>query len=524
MLWLAAACAKDTVIPITQVMVVVHSDLEPGTELRQVNVEVQDEAGTHTNDRRTFNIGAGEGQAGLFALPLSFSVVEPSERPAPRFRLVVTGSGSGGDGPARTVRQVAIVGFQPGLTVRLTVYLAQVCLQSACDVAPDQTCSPITTTTTAAGACGSIVPQDDLVAVTPGMEAAGIDWPGALAGPHSVAPSPQARDGGAQSCAAADACDAALPSTGGNRPDAALPSSDAGVSVPGPGSLTADAAGPEAGAALDAGRDAAVTPEAGTMLGVDAGNPRNCLNGITGYDRAGPFSFAQQTVGAVKFWVPGVPAGCRVPVVHLANGTGGSCSVYQMILERLASHGFLAACHESTNTGNGTGGLAALETALTMFPDLADNKLGTTGHNQGGQAAFVTLYLAEQKWGGSMTFAGLSMQPTHGFGDQPVMNWKDVYAQIRSPMFMFSGTQDTLVSPGWVQQGFDALPATNEAYFWSAIGATHNPVPVGPTQQVSVAWFRWKLLRDQAACAYFKALPGAGNWEKKASKNEKACE
>ncbi|HKO92523.1 MAG TPA: hypothetical protein VJU61_15285, partial [Polyangiaceae bacterium] len=449
-----------------------------------------------------------------------------SERAAPRFRLVVTGSGSAGDGPSRSVRQVAIVGFQPGLTVRLTVYLAQVCLQSACDAAPDQTCSPITTATTAAGACGSIKPQDDLVAVTPGMEAADIDW-GALAGPHSTATSP-ALDGATQSCNPAG-CDASAPSTGGQGTDAAVQAgTDAGVT--GPGNLMEEA-GREAGVAPDAGRDAgstpdaSSTPDAGSDGGVDAGNVRNCLNGITGYDRQGPFSFTTQTIGAVKFWLPGVPAGCRVPVVHFANGTGASCSVYQAIIERLASHGFLAACEEATNTGSGAGGMAALETAITMFSDLADNKLGTLGHNQGGQAAFATISLAERKWGASMIMAGLAMQPTNGFGSQPVgMTWQATYATIRAPMFMFSGTADTLVSAGWVMQGFNALPEANEAYFWSAIGATHNPVPVGPTQQVAVPWFRWKLLRDKDACVYFKALPGAGSWEKTASKNEQACQ
>jgi hypothetical protein len=530
MLWLVAGCAKDTIIPITQVMVVVHSDLKPGTELRQVNIEVQDEAGTHTHDRRTFNIGSGAKDSGLFSLPLSFSVVEPSEQPAPRFRLAVTGTTAGREGSApKSVRQVAVVGFQPGLTVRLTVYLAQVCLQSACD-ALDQTCSPTTTATTVAGACGSVLPQDDLSPVTPGMEAVGVDWPGGgLTGPSAAA----ALDGGSsQSCdplrvglqPAADACDGSVPSQDAKVPDAAAPVGDADAGAPGTGSVTADA-GREGGVPLDAGRDAGDASEAGANVGVDAGNPRNCLNGITSYQGAGPFSFAEQIMGAVKFWVPGVPAGCRVPVVHFANGTGASCSTYRGILERLASHGFLAACHESTNTGNGTGGLLAFETALSMFPDLADNKLGTMGQNQGGQAAFVTLYLAEQKWSASMTFAGLAVQPSHGFGGQPAgMTWQEVYAKIRSPMFMFSGTEDTLVSASWVQQGYDALPATNEAYCWSAIGATHTPVPVAPTQQVSIPWFRWKLLGDQAACAHFKRLPDGINWEKKASKNEKACE
>ena len=43
-------------------------------------------------------------------------------------------------------------------------------------------------------------------------------------------------------------------------------------------------------------------------------------------DQDGPFKYDGKGLGSVKMWVPAVPAGCKVPVIHLANGTGASCA------------------------------------------------------------------------------------------------------------------------------------------------------------------------------------------------------
>lgn len=253
-----------------------------------------------------------------------------------------------------------------------------------------------------------------------------------------------------------------------------------------------------------------------------------CLDGITDYAHDGPFQVTAQVVAPINFWVPSVPAGCKVPVVHLANGTGATCSVYLPSLQRLATHGFLAACYESTNTGAGTQGLQALDTALSTFPDLADTKFGSTGHSQGGQAAFTVLALAEQKYGFTdWVYAGLAMEPASGFGSQPVgATWQQLYAAIRSPMFMFSGLgTDGLVSQAWVQQAYDATSPTEEAYFWTANGATHIPVPNAQEEEISIPWFRWKLLGDSAACQYFKNIPTMDPiWAEVASKNVQPCQ
>jgi dienelactone hydrolase len=266
--------------------------------------------------------------------------------------------------------------------------------------------------------------------------------------------------------------------------------------------------------------DAIYVDDATMLLAVDESS---CLAGITDYGARGPFRYTSRTVGSIKMLIPSVPAGCKVPVAHLANGTGARCSTYQSVLNALASHGFIATCYEDTNTGAGEQGLEALERAVSEYPQLAAKKFASLGHSQGGQAAFVVLELAEEKFGSSATYAGLAMQPASGFGEQPRDSWQSVYGRIRSPMFMFSGTADILVSESWVRRAFSALSPSIEAYHWSARGSTHIPTPNSETIEVAIPWFRWKLLGDTAACQQFKSLESGRNWNKVQSQNEAAC-
>ena len=126
-----------------------------------------------------------------------------------------------------------------------------------------------------------------------------------------------------------------------------------------------------------------------------------------------------------------------------------------------------------------------------------------------------------------MIYAGLAMEPASGFGTQPTGGtWQTLYGAIKSPMFMFSGLNtDGLVSQAWVQQAYDATSKTEEAYFWTANGATHIPVPNGEEEEISIPWFRWKLLGDQKACQFFKAIPMTDTkWAQVASKNCQPCQ
>jgi len=274
----------------------------------------------------------------------------------------------------------------------------------------------------------------------------------------------------------------------------------------------------------DEAAEAAGDEQDNPVLAQEAPGESSCLANITNYGPRGPYQTQARTVGRIKFIVPrNIPAGCKVPVAHIANGTGASCGIYGSIGQTLASHGFIVTCYENTNTGAGTQGLEAFRTALREYPQQAARKFASLGHSQGGQAAFVVQALAEAEFGPDAQYAGLAMQPASGFGSQPAGGWQNVYARIKSPMFAFSGTADILVSESWVRRGFDALNNNVEAYHWSASGATHIPTPNVETSEISVPWFRWKLLGDQGACRRFYELERGSRWRQVQVQNAVAC-
>jgi len=253
--------------------------------------------------------------------------------------------------------------------------------------------------------------------------------------------------------------------------------------------------------------------------------PDHCLANIDSYNSDGPFTYQTSRSGRINMYVPDVPAGCKVPMVHQSNGTGGNCMFYGSILRRLATNGFLALCYESTQTGAGTFGIEAYKAALAEYPDLADMRFGSTGHSQGGMAAFNTLAYAEREWGDQGIYAALPMEPASGFGVNPIEGFMTLYASIKSPVFMFSGLlTDTLVSQGWVQSAYNLLDDSTEAYFYTKAGANHIGTIGRDGSEVVVSWFRWKLLGDTKACEYFKALPTTdATWALVASQSEQPC-
>ena len=332
-------------------------------------------------------------------------------------------------------------------------------------------------------------------------------------------------------------------------------STPGGSSGSGSGSTSGSGVNPSgSGAAGSGGSGSGVPGSSGSIEAGPTGSSGNassgniphgkCLDGITDFENAGPFTYSAVAVpssttptgdagsaaGSINILVPAVPAGCKVPVIHLANGTSATCAPYQNVLNRLASHGFLTTCYEDPNTGAGT-------QAITAFDD-SDHDVSRPRRQQ------ARLHGTLPRWPGgihascssrrrsgvvSYIYAGLAMEPASGFGTQPSGGtWQQVYGEIKSPMFMFSGTSDMLVSAAWVGQAFSAMNPKNEVYWWSATGATHIPTPQVPEEQVSIPWFRWKLFGDNAACKFFKAMPGntmiSPGWTKQMSENEAPCQ
>lgn len=253
---------------------------------------------------------------------------------------------------------------------------------------------------------------------------------------------------------------------------------------------------PDAGGAAEHPRDPR-TLEAGCLADVDA------------YFEPGPFDHQETETGRIRILVPEVPAGCKVPMIHFSTGTGAPCENYGDVLRGLAGHGFLTLCYEGGTTGDGSHGVQAFETALAEYPELADLRFGLAGHGAGGQGAFVGQQLSEARWGAQGVYAGFGAAPESGFGTQPEGGtWSEVYAEVRAPVFMFSGApSDGLVSMRWVQQGFGAFDDGTEAYHFSRTDLVHIPVPQGVVLQLAVPWFRWKLLGDQDACRALMSIP-----------------
>jgi|GEM_PF-6398164 len=289
---------------------------------------------------------------------------------------------------------------------------------------------------------------------------------------------------------------------------------DAGGS---PSAAQTDAGAPTAGADGASRADAAAD-------GGASEEDSSCLNREAQLDAAGPFEFEASVLDSLKLWIPKLPAHCKAPVVQLANGTGASCANYKELLERLASHGFLTVCAETPTTGTGVPGFRALATVLAHYPELAAHKLGSLGHEAGGQGAILALQQAEATWGASASYAGLAIAPASGHGSQPPSGtWQDAYAAVVSPMLVMSIEGDAFVPERWVADGFDALSDTIEAYWYVALDAMHLPLPQARLQELAVAWFRFQLLGDRAACAYFKQLPEGPRWDARVVQNAPSC-
>ena len=270
--------------------------------------------------------------------------------------------------------------------------------------------------------------------------------------------------------------------------------------------------------------DAGVPPAADSGGAPTPAEDTSCLDGVTQLANAGPFTFAARTSERLKLWVPALRAGCKTPVVHFANGTGAQCAAYQPLLERLASHGFLTVCAESTNTGTGVPGSEAFEAVLAMYPELAAHKLGSLGHHAGGQGALLTVQQAEVKWNAHGQYTAFAIAPLSGHGAQPPSgDWRAAYAAVKSPVLLMSGSADSLVSEALVGATFAALSDRLEAYWLSGVGVVHIPLPLEPMQQLAVPWLRWKLLGDAQACAHFKQLASDPRWELSGEQGAKPC-
>ena len=169
---LLLACCTGEQRPVTQVVVVVDSDLVVGQTLMRVEIAVQTEDGARTvGSPFPFELtDRASALKGKHTLPLSFGIVRP-EGGSDRFRVVVSGFGPDAEGRLkRIVETTALAAFRTGRTMQLNAFLRDVCVGRACEEQGDGEewfCYPWPEQGIAAGDCGPL-PAPKLVEIIPG--------------------------------------------------------------------------------------------------------------------------------------------------------------------------------------------------------------------------------------------------------------------------------------------------------------------------------------------------------------------
>jgi dienelactone hydrolase len=188
--------------------------------------------------------------------------------------------------------------------------------------------------------------------------------------------------------------------------------------------------------------------------------------------------------------------GLRHPVLIWGNGTGATPQIYDGLLRHWASHGFVVAAANTTNSGSGQEMLAGAGTLIAenaragspYFQKIDTAHIGATGHSQGGGGAIAAG--ADSRVG---TTIPIEPGPQGSIG------------ALHGPMFILAGQVDFIVPPALL-----VIPRYNQATQIPAIygelaGASHF-TPVGDGggfRGAMTAWFRFWLMGDEQARPVF---------------------
>jgi dienelactone hydrolase len=187
------------------------------------------------------------------------------------------------------------------------------------------------------------------------------------------------------------------------------------------------------------------------------------------------------------------------PVVTWGNGTGANPSLYKVLLNQLASHGFVVIASDSPNVAQGSPApmVAGVTWVLQqnddptseLYQKIDTAHIGATGHSQG---AFAT------------TTAGsdshiTTIAPLCGASTQ---------RNLHGPAWLFCGGMDTTVPCSTVQSAFNGITnqpvmlaeylAADHASWITFRGTTPSPVEAAVT-----AWMRVQLMGDTSLRSWF---------------------
>jgi len=194
------------------------------------------------------------------------------------------------------------------------------------------------------------------------------------------------------------------------------------------------------------------------------------------------------------------------PVIVWGNGTLNTPSSYDALFEHFASHGFIVAAANTSSSGSGREMIACLDYILEQnaasgaFQDKVDtHRIAAAGYSQGGAGTLMAG--RDPRFVATAAIAPYVIVPLGGF------SYSSVRQQVH-PMFMISGGSDLVAVPRDNQQQiFDTAPVP---IVWAALaGAGHLEVlgNGGGFRGPLTAWFRYRLMDDEAAADWFTKTP-----------------
>ncbi len=197
--------------------------------------------------------------------------------------------------------------------------------------------------------------------------------------------------------------------------------------------------------------------------------------------------------------------GCLNPVIIWGNGTFNTPSNYTALFNHFATHGFIVAAADTSNSGSGMEMLACLNYILAQNTSsgspfnghIDTNHIASSGYSQGGAGCLAA---GEDKR--FTTVLAVSPYVVISLGSYDPSTY--AAAQIH-PLFMISGSADT-VAPANNNQQPIFMTAPVPIFWGTHAGSTHFEVLSngGAYAGPMTAWFRWKLIGDPNAEQWFE--------------------
>lgn len=196
--------------------------------------------------------------------------------------------------------------------------------------------------------------------------------------------------------------------------------------------------------------------------------------------------------------------GLKHPVIVWGNGTSAMPSYYGAVLDHWATHGFIVAAANTSNAGSGVEMLACLDYVLAQntttgsaFEGKVDvAHIGVSGHSQGGAGAMMVG--RDERITVTAPLEPFIQIALGGFESASI-------TEQFAPMFMMSGSADTIAAPPQNQQPI--FDTTNVPVVWGTlIGADHLGSALGDItgfRGPATAWFRLHLMGDETARSMF---------------------